>query len=235
MHAALGHILVTFAPAAQTILPPVSTDTIRAADKEGPTTDLLRGAVGDCCPTCQAPLAADQRYCIECGTRRGKPRFSVVAMVPGAAAAPPPDRPRHPSRLFSGGTSGGTLVAGVATLLIAMGVGVLIGHDSSSAPVRASSPEVITVNGSGAASNGTAATSGATSSTSGTTNASKTNGKAPKVHITAKSTKAAATAASKALGSSGNLSSNPTQKQGSACSGGAGCQSHKFTGNFFGQ
>jgi hypothetical protein len=35
------------------------------------------------------------------------------------------------------------------------------------------------------------------------------------------------------LGNSGNLASNATQQQGGACSGGAGCESGKFTGNFF--
>ncbi|WCB92897.1 hypothetical protein DSM104299_01597 [Baekduia alba] len=35
------------------------------------------------CATCRSPLAADQRYCLECGTRNGPPRLDWKAMVVG--------------------------------------------------------------------------------------------------------------------------------------------------------
>ncbi|MCW2986543.1 MAG: hypothetical protein JWR63_4113, partial [Conexibacter sp.] len=39
----------------------------------------------DCRP-CGSPLAADQRYCLECGARNGPPRLDWKAMVAGAGA-----------------------------------------------------------------------------------------------------------------------------------------------------
>ena len=46
------------------------------------------------CPACGAPLAPDQRYCLECGERRN-PMSSVMLGGPprAAAAASPPDSP----------------------------------------------------------------------------------------------------------------------------------------------
>ena len=50
------------------------------------------GPDGEPCQTCAAPLAGDQRYCLECGTRRGAPRLDPVALArgdaPGVVAAP---------------------------------------------------------------------------------------------------------------------------------------------------
>src|SRR5690242_21725256 len=39
------------------------------------------------CRTCGSPLAADQRYCLECGARNGPPRLDWKAMVAPAAPA----------------------------------------------------------------------------------------------------------------------------------------------------
>jgi hypothetical protein len=212
----------------------VSTDAIRTAEHDAPTTELVAGAVGDRCPNCEAPLASDQRYCVACGERRGRPRFSFTELAssaspPPATADPPIPAPRaHP---------GLTLVAGVATLLIAIAVGVVIGVNANSGtPTRAAAPYVVTVNGGGAA--GAAPTSGATAAGTGPAAATSTRGShvnaAPaKVRLTKKTTAAATNAASKVLGSSGNLTPNVTQKVGGACSGGAGCQNGKFTGNAF--
>jgi len=209
----------------------VSTDTIRTSEQAAPTTELVTAAVGDRCAKCQTPLAADQRYCLNCGERRGRARFSPEAFTTttttvtaaGATAAPP----RQP-RL----SSAASLVAGVATLLIALGVGVLIGHDSNGSSTTRPAAQVITVGGGGAAANTTASTASPTTKAS----KSKSHGKAAKptvVHVTAKTAKAATAAASKVLGSGGSLSHNVTQKVGGSCSGGAGCQNGKFTGNFF--
>jgi hypothetical protein len=41
------------------------------------------------CRTCGSPLAADQRYCLECGERHGPPRLDWKAMATGHAAAGP--------------------------------------------------------------------------------------------------------------------------------------------------
>ncbi len=41
------------------------------------------------CRTCGSPLAADQRYCLECGERNGAPRLDWKSMVVGSAADAP--------------------------------------------------------------------------------------------------------------------------------------------------
>src|SRR6188472_2833705 len=109
----------------------------------------------DRCPTCSAPMAPDQRYCINCGERRsgGGLRDALPRTQPVAAAA----RPRQRRTFFA--SSSASLIAGIATLLLAMGVGVLIGrtgHDNQSAR-NTPAQQIITV----------PATSGAAASTTG--------------------------------------------------------------------
>ncbi len=183
---------------------------------------------GDRCANCQAPLASDQRYCVNCGERRGRSRFAADSFTtapapPSAPSATPPRRPRA--------SSGATLVAGVATLLIALGVGVLIGHNSvNSTPktVAASAPQIITVGGGGGSGSG----SGSSSSTS---KGKKSRSKKTKVvHVTKKVAAKATAAAAKALGGSKALAPATVQPGGACTNGQAGCQNGKFTGNFFG-
>lgn len=192
---------------------------------------------GDRCNNCHAPLAPDQRYCVNCGERRGRARFSAATLdgpgpTAGAADAQAAPEPRGPR--FG---SSATLVAFVATLLVAVGLGVLIGHDSANTAPRttpvASQPNII-VNGGGSA--GTGASSSGTSATSGTSSHSKT----PKASKAAAKTSAkvvakASSAAGKVLGGGASKLAPSTVKQGGACTSGAGCQGGKFTGNFFGQ
>jgi hypothetical protein len=109
----------------------------------------------DNCPNCSASLAPDQRYCLACGHRRGDPRLPFMDAVvfmesskhqpqpqSAAAPAPPPDR-----RPFM--SANASLVAGVATLVLAIGVGVLIGRsgDSGSSSAAAPAPQIIRVGG----------------------------------------------------------------------------------------
>jgi hypothetical protein len=198
---------------------PTTTD-----DEEPATNELLAGAVGDRCTNCQKPLASDQRYCVNCGNRRGKPRFSFDSLA-ATAGAPPAEPKPHRTRI----SAATTLVAGVATLLLAMGVGVLIGHNSNS-PTRASAPAQIVTVGSGGA------TSGVAGGVTGNTKAHKKGGKLKPVvvHLNAQVKAKASAAAAKVFGNNGgNLVNNPTVQPGQACSGGAGCQNGKFTGNFF--
>ena len=80
---------------------------------------------GGTCAVCGAELATDQRYCVECGTRRGPPRFTAQLpskQTSASATSATPRNSRRPSSLF--------VVLAVATLLIAFGVGLLVGHDS---------------------------------------------------------------------------------------------------------
>lgn len=85
------------------------------------------------CGNCGAPLAPDQRYCLQCGERRmgmssvlrSGPATGpdpAAALVPASGLQPPPP-PRSNTQ---------TIIAGVGVLLVAMGVGVLIGRSSVS-------------------------------------------------------------------------------------------------------
>jgi hypothetical protein len=194
---------------------------------EGSGHEAFGGAFGDRCSSCGSPLASDQRYCIECGQRRGRPRFSV-----GNQTAPASPSKRERRRMpRPSGSSGTVLVAGIATLLLAMGVGFEIGHGSKPTTTKteaAAAPEVITVGGGGSA--GTATTASSANHKSSKKNKHAKAPKQTKVVV-----QKANDAAAKQLGTSTkNLDSNPTVHQGQSCTGGAGCQGGKFTGNFFG-
>src|ERR1700746_3812420 len=84
---------------------------------EEPTRQLSVAGTSDHCANCGAPLASDQRYCVNCGERRGKPRFSLAGpqqetvQETSVHAAKAPRRPRTSSTF--------NLIAGVATLLLA--------------------------------------------------------------------------------------------------------------------
>ena len=227
-------------------LGPERSDVAAPAGRPGPVSDeptrqLSVAGTSDHCVTCGAPLASDQRYCVTCGERRGKPRFAPagpheepVQEVVTTASASRPRRPRT--------SAGFNLIAGVATLLLAMGVGVLIGHNSSgntSGKASAATP-AITINGAGTG-NGSAAATTPSSSSSGGSAAStrkskhsasaKSASKAPPKVVIQK----AAAAASKVTGGSAKTA-GATATQGSACTAGtAGCQNGKLTGNYFGQ
>ncbi len=210
-----------------------------APTRQLPTTPAT--ASEDRCGACGAPLAHDQRYCVECGERRGASR--LPAGQPAAEASPGRARaPRGPrGQRVSSGT---TLVAGVGVLLLAIGLGVLIGrlgHNSSNQ--KASSPpvQVVTVQGGSATSATTAATTpahhtaAAAASTApkgltGKLKAAAENKAPPSKAVAQKATQAAG----KVLGNANNIAP-PTQKVGGSCkSTQAGCQGGKFTGNFFG-
>jgi hypothetical protein len=194
-------------------------------------------SAGERCPNCQAPLASDQRYCVNCGVRRGRSRFSLDSMA--AQAAPPPAPPAPVRRQSRRMPSGVTLVTGVATLLLAMGVGVLIGHDSNtSAPQRASAGvQVVTVGGGGTAvaSKKTTASksTGKKTTSSSAAKTAKQIGVTPTVvHLNKKTIQQASQAATKVFGQKSRLAP-PTVQVGQPCAHGAGCQGGKFTGNFF--
>jgi hypothetical protein len=121
-------------------------------------------AAGESCVACDAPLAGDQRYCLECGERRtavgGVPHGRAplaVSASPEALGAVPSTPPSHPPNLrppdvprTAAGDAGRgnavTVIAGVGVLLLAMGVGVLIGRSGgSSKPAAAAAPQVISV------------------------------------------------------------------------------------------
>lgn len=133
---------------------------------------------GDSCPNCGEPMAADQRYCLNCGHRRGEPRLPFMDAVtfmesmnaPGGAGTPPPPS-STPSGSGNRWNANAALIAGVATLVLAIGVGFLIGrsgHENGSQ--AAAAPQVIKVEGGGGGGGETeaaAATSEESESTAG--------------------------------------------------------------------
>jgi hypothetical protein len=202
---------------------------------------------GDNCPDCGASLAPDQRYCLACGHRRGDPRLpfmdAVVFMesskqpVPAESAAvvaPAPDR-----RPFM--SANASLVAGVATLILAIGVGVLIGRsgDNGSSNAAAPAPQVIKVGGGGEV----ASTSKADEGKGHTSIGGEAGANQPKSATKAKAKKKLATGDSgttKAVEevyepAPGVKIAPPEQKVGGECDPGvAGCGDNgKFEGTFF--
>jgi hypothetical protein len=115
---------------AQTPDSPEATDsgatvTPETAPSEGPA--LLMNAPADRCRVCSAEMAVDQHYCVECGTRRGKPRFTLAkGATPGGQSTS-----AGPSVVVAGWTRVTGLLA-IAVVLLALGVGVLIGNAGSS-------------------------------------------------------------------------------------------------------
>ena len=88
------------------------------------------GEDGEKCPACAAPLAVDQRYCLNCGARRAEPRlpFREVVQRQGreqaAAVAPTPARqPRDWTPVMA--------LASLGILAIVLVLGILIGRTGS--------------------------------------------------------------------------------------------------------
>jgi hypothetical protein len=163
---------------------------------------LNAGVASDKCVVCGAALAPDQHYCVECGTRRGKPRF-VLAPAVAASSAPADSQPQGRSATWSSTMA----LAAVVALLLALGIGLLIGHWTSG-----TDRVHVTVSGAtlGSTSGGSASSSGSTSGGSGS---SSTGG-----------------GSSKTSGGS-----SQTVKPGGKCAAGTpGCKNGKETGNFFG-
>lgn len=153
------------------------------------------GAQGEPCASCGAPLAGDQRYCLQCGARRAQARvaFREILAPPGAPPAPaatvPSPQPEGPPA-----RSGLAFLGGLLCLLLALGVGVLIGNSGdNSTSATPPAPQVITVGGAAAA---PAATAPAATTTAPAAGTSTTPGAATKSSKSAKSAKS--TAGSKA-------------------------------------
>jgi hypothetical protein len=190
-------------------------------------------------------MLADQRYCLECGHRRGDPRLPFMdavvfmdaakapqpAVAAAATAAPPSDR-----RPFM--SANASLVAGVATLVLAIGVGVLIGRSGDSGTnAAAPAPQVIRVGG-GETETASASKAGEGSATIG----GKGGGKSKSATKTKAKEKASTgkSGASKATEevfepAPGVKIAPPEQQLGGKCDPSvAGCNSQgEFEGNFF--
>ncbi len=218
------------------------------------------------CPSCGAQMAADQRYCLSCGRRRGEPRLPFMDAVafmesmhaPAGVATPPPPPPPAEQR-SNRMNANAALIAGVATLVLAIGVGFLIGRSGHENATATGGGEVKVVQVGGAPAGGgeaAAATGGEEAGSSpgsgGSKGASKSKGGSGKSAIGEKSTGKATKKAEKNSqeGAHGQTESvetvlHPTegvelpeaeQKVGDKCTPGtAGCKGEEFTGNFFGE
>jgi hypothetical protein len=227
------------APTQETPVPPAAAATPPAPPPPVPThaapapAQYVAPSGFDQCPSCGAWVAADQRYCLECGHRRGDPRLPFMdAVVFMDAMNRPPEAagvPRKQQRKISPNAA---LIAGVGTLLLALGIGVLIGRSGNHSSAPASQAPIV-IKGGTREEAATASTSGETIGGSGT------EGKSKKQVVKAKK-KAAETGegAEKVLHTAPGVNPPPaTVKIGEKCDKKvAGCSKNgKFEGTFFGE
>jgi hypothetical protein len=179
---------------------------------------------GDSCSSCGVHLAADQRYCVECGQSRGAPRLPPFPGSAGSldAQAPPADPPPAGSRSGRPATWGPlnvTVIAVIGALFLAMAVGVLIGRSDQTGSAG-SRVTTLVLSGTGAPLAATGPTVAAAPAVTGATGSAGTTAAAATTKAATKTTPAT-TPPPKVVkvGSSGT---------------GPGYQKGKFTGNFFG-
>ncbi len=210
----------------------------------------------DSCPNCGARMAADQRYCLSCGHRRGDPRLPFMDAVvfmesmgsPAGAAGTPPPPPPAQSKSSNRMNANAALIAGVATLVLAIGVGFLIGrsgHENSGS--GGGEVKVIEVNGGGDGGENTegVASEGTTSSKeSGKSKGSKKTAIKAEGNKTTKKAEAGSAegahgqteAVEKVLHTENGVELETEVEVGGSCKEGtAGCSKGKFEGNFFGE
>lgn len=215
---------------------------------------LIGMASPDRCPTCGADMAPDQHYCVECGNRRGKPRFSLDNKP---APVPTPVAEKQSRFRLS---SSATLLLGILVLMLALYTGTQLEKNNGSDTGYHSSTPKITINNTGGSSSGDGETADTTSTASGTSTkkaaTSKTSASKPTnttkvaslsgkqnsginikdIHTKAQrkaATKKALTQTTKLKGGKSIGSEKTTI--GSKCSDNVvGCQNGKYTGNYFG-
>jgi hypothetical protein len=110
--------------------------------------EQLGGANGLRCATCAAPVAADQRYCVECGAHRAGVNDPALAYMNRS-----PTRPQRSGRAVVVSSRRSRLISALVLALIpiAIGVGVLIGRSSNNQDpallkaIRGERAQVVTV------------------------------------------------------------------------------------------
>jgi hypothetical protein len=179
---------------------------------------LLSAGVSQRCAACGAAMAADQRYCVECGERRGAPR---VSLLDGPARRPSDSPSVSTSAQRRIAPVNSTLISVIGILLLAMGIGVLIGRSGNSTTLKSPPAQVVTVAG--------AAPTGAAAATPATGTAAT-----PASESSSAATKAKSKAAAKLTLPKSKAPLPKTVKVGTPGHG-RGYQKGKFTGNFFGE
>jgi hypothetical protein len=186
-------------------------------------------------------MAVDQRYCLQCGQRRGDPRLPFMDAVvfmdavkrprDGVQSPSPPPPAERRSRM----TANASLIAGVATLVLAIGVGVMIGREggSGSSVAAAPAPQIIKVGG-GGEETATASTASAGGAGKAAKDGNAKKAKAPEKAVDSSGT---SEAAAEILKPAGDVKlPPPTVQPGGECeSGASGCKGGEFTGEFFGE
>jgi type IV secretion system protein TrbL len=178
------------------------------------------------CPSCGAPAALDQHYCLHCGERivqarsrflgglagRDQPPAGAVGGSPGAPIAQPPGRAPLPPAV--------TWLAGIGVLLLAMGVGVLIGRSGGGKALTVP-PQVVTVDAGGSAAAGGVASTPASAPTTpaGTSAGEVTAGKKAAVKKGAKAGGAAGGGSSSGTAGSGKSGTHASSPKSSGESG----------------
>ncbi len=188
-------------------------------------TDMNRPLLGEPnapCRTCGSPLAADQRYCLQCGARRAEARLPfldiLAQQVPQGAGVPAATgTASSPQGNWLGRMStNAAAVAGVACLLLALGVGVLIGGLGQSDSSANATPQVISVGGAAPAAAAPVASTAAPAPTEttpdSTTTTPKDTTKAKSSKKTASSTKATNNAVKKLDSSAGGDYAKKSEK-----------------------
>ena len=116
------------------------------------TTQIL-GKAGESCRECGAPLAVDQRYCLNCGKRRGEPRIDFKSRIPPKDLASANGHSPPPAEAVQLGSPAGqgpqrdytplAAVGGIAVLGVMLLIGVLIGKGDSGGTPATPAPVVV--------------------------------------------------------------------------------------------
>jgi hypothetical protein len=108
----------------------------------------------EACRSCGALLAADQRYCLTCGTRRGATRVPVSTLFTavGASGAPQSAAAAPAAPVAERQSITPTVGAiGALAVVLALVAGLLIGRDNGGQKVPAAAPVTVSVPSGGAA------------------------------------------------------------------------------------
>lgn len=105
------------------------------------------------CRTCGASLAPDQRYCLACGARVAAPRLDFVAETERMETEPQAEAPLASAPAGAPQPSSSRLdkvggpMGAAAVVLVALGVGFLIGQGSGETPAVTQPAPVVNVTG----------------------------------------------------------------------------------------